>query len=63
MKVAETQEEVERRLAVDRGCERVKCGIVSIGPAGENMVKYASVISGERAAGRAGVGAVFGSKI
>lgn len=62
MKVTEAQEELERRLAVARGCERVKCGMVSIGPAGENMVKYASVISGERAAGRAGVGAVFGSK-
>ena len=33
-----------------------------IGPAGENLVRYACVISGERAAGRGGVGAVFGSK-
>ncbi|MCR4660656.1 MAG: aldehyde ferredoxin oxidoreductase family protein [Clostridia bacterium] len=33
-----------------------------IGPAGENLVKYACVVSGERAAGRGGVGAVFGSK-
>ncbi len=33
-----------------------------IGPAGENMVRYACVISEERAAGRGGVGAVFGSK-
>ncbi len=33
-----------------------------IGPAGENLVRYAAVISEERAAGRAGVGAVFGSK-
>ena len=62
MKVSEAQEEIEKRLANSRGCDRVKCGIVSIGPAGENLVKYASVISGERAAGRAGVGAVFGSK-
>ena len=33
-----------------------------IGPAGENLVRYACVVSGERAAGRGGVGAVFGSK-
>ncbi|MDD4504146.1 MAG: aldehyde ferredoxin oxidoreductase N-terminal domain-containing protein, partial [Clostridiaceae bacterium] len=39
-----------------------KSGKLVIGPAGENLVKYASVISGERAAGRAGVGAVMGSK-
>jgi len=61
-KTTETQEELEAILAKDRGCDRVKCGMVTIGPAGENLVKYAAVISGERAAGRAGVGAVFGSK-
>lgn len=33
-----------------------------IGPAGENKVLYACVISDERAAGRGGIGAVFGSK-
>ena len=33
-----------------------------IGPAGENLVRYASVIAEKRAAGRKGVGAVFGSK-
>jgi len=62
MKVTEAQEELEARLSAARGTANVKCGIVTIGPAGENMVKYSSVISGERAAGRAGVGAVFGSK-
>ena len=36
--------------------------IACIGPAGEKLVKYASVISGKRAAGRGGVGAVMGSK-
>jgi aldehyde:ferredoxin oxidoreductase len=36
---------------------------VSIGPAGENLVKYANIMSeGGRAAGRMGLGAVFGSK-
>ncbi len=39
-----------------------KTGRLVIGPAGENMVKYACIISGDRAAGRAGVGAVMGSK-
>lgn len=33
-----------------------------IGPAGENLVRFACVVSNERAAGRGGVGAVFGSK-
>lgn len=39
-----------------------KGGKFVIGPAGENLVKYACVVSEERAAGRGGVGAVFGSK-
>lgn len=33
-----------------------------IGPAGENMVRYAGIVSEERIAGRTGVGAVMGSK-
>ena len=38
-------------------------GIVSIGPAGENLVKFACVVSQEgRAGGRPGMGAVMGSK-
>jgi aldehyde:ferredoxin oxidoreductase len=38
-------------------------GIVSIGPAGENQVKFATVLSqGGRAGGRPGMGAVMGSK-
>lgn len=40
----------------------IKHGQLCIGPAGENLVKYAAVLSDERAAGRAGVGAVFGYK-
>ncbi|MDO8847246.1 MAG: aldehyde ferredoxin oxidoreductase family protein [Coriobacteriia bacterium] len=39
-----------------------RCGTMVIGPAGENRVLYASVLSGERAAGRAGMGAVLGAK-
>lgn len=61
LRVSETQSELQKRADALRG-KKTKCGMVSIGPAGENLVKYASVISGERAAGRAGVGAVFGSK-
>jgi len=37
-------------------------GKIVIGPAGENLVRYAAIVSGERFAGRAGVGAVMGSK-
>ncbi|MCL2672317.1 MAG: 4Fe-4S binding protein [Clostridiales bacterium] len=37
-------------------------GKLVIGPAGENLVRYASAISGERVAGRCGAGAVLGSK-
>ncbi|MFH1650543.1 MAG: aldehyde ferredoxin oxidoreductase family protein [Chloroflexota bacterium] len=33
-----------------------------IGPAGEKLVRYASVVSGRRTAGRCGTGAVFGAK-
>ncbi|HOU11401.1 MAG TPA: aldehyde ferredoxin oxidoreductase family protein [Clostridiales bacterium] len=39
-----------------------KAGKMVIGPAGENKVLYAAVFSGERTAGRGGVGAVFGDK-
>lgn len=37
-------------------------GKIVIGPAGEHLVHYAGVLSGERVAGRCGAGAVFGSK-
>ena len=39
-----------------------KLGKLCIGPAGENLVKYAGIISDERAAGRTGLGAVLGWK-
>lgn len=39
-----------------------KYGKFVIGPAGENLVSYACAVSGERVAGRCGVGAVMGSK-
>ena len=37
-------------------------GKLVIGPAGENLVRYASAVSGERVAGRCGAGAVLGVK-
>jgi len=37
-------------------------GKLVIGPAGENLVRYASAVSGERVSGRCGCGAVLGSK-
>ncbi len=50
----------ERRLREAFGKD---AGIVEIGPAGENRVKYATVISQEgRSGGRPGMGAVMGSK-
>lgn len=47
----ETQEKLPKRY-----------GKLVIGPAGENLVRYASAASGERMAGRCGAGAVMGSK-
>ena len=47
----EAQEGVDRKTAT-----------AAIGPAGENLVRFASVMVGERAFGRCGVGAVMGSK-
>jgi len=37
-------------------------GKLAIGPAGENMVRFANIISGHRFLGRGGIGAVLGSK-
>lgn len=39
-----------------------KTGKLVIGPAGENLVRYAAIVSEERVSGRTGVGAVMGSK-
>lgn len=37
-------------------------GSLVIGPAGENLVRYANAVSGKRFLGRGGIGAVLGSK-
>lgn len=50
-----TTGETQEALGEDRGK-------IVIGPAGEHLVRYACVFSGDRTAGRAGVGAVMGSK-
>jgi len=53
--------ETESIIKKELNDEKVK--IASIGPAGENLVQYASIINeGDHAAGRCGLGAVMGSK-
>ncbi|WP_319562556.1 aldehyde ferredoxin oxidoreductase family protein [Marispirochaeta sp.] len=47
----------EEKLKLDK-----KEAAVTIGPAGENLVRYANIRSGHRFAGRGGVGAVMGAK-
>ena len=55
--VSETEETIKKEIGSK------KLHIASIGPAGENLVKFAAIMNdGHRAAGRAGVGAVMGSK-
>ena len=61
LKVTEGQEKLES-LLVERWGARRAFGQLMIGPGGENLVLYSAVLSGERAAGRTGVGAVFGWK-
>ncbi len=52
----ETQEMIKEEIGDPNLC------VSAIGPAGENRVRYACVITEYRAAGRGGVGAVMGSK-
>ncbi|MDX1798192.1 MAG: aldehyde ferredoxin oxidoreductase family protein, partial [Candidatus Lokiarchaeia archaeon] len=54
--ILETSKILKERLGSES--TRVAC----IGPAGENLVRYAIVASEEKAAGRTGMGAVMGSK-
>ena len=61
LKVTEGQEKLEALLVKQWGAHRA-FGQLMIGPGGENLVLYSAVLSGERAAGRTGVGAVFGWK-
>jgi aldehyde:ferredoxin oxidoreductase len=52
----DTQESQKAMLGEGKG------GSMAIGPAGENLVKFAAVVSQERCHGRTGMGAVMGSK-
>ncbi|WP_455391896.1 aldehyde ferredoxin oxidoreductase family protein [[Eubacterium] cellulosolvens] len=53
----QTTEQLEKGLGIS------KISVACIGPAGENLVKFASIINDKhRAAGRGGAGAVMGSK-
>ena len=55
--VFETQDKLKEKI----GDDKVKIAV--IGPAGENLVRYASIMNDQdRAAGRCGLGAVMGSK-
>ena len=54
--ISETSQEM-------RGAEGKNVSVLSIGPAGENLVKFSAIMNDEhRALGRGGVGAVWGSK-
>lgn len=52
MKTGECQRAIKEKTGI-----KTKLGMIVIVPAGENLVKYASIISDERAAGRTGMGA------
>ncbi|MFX0024574.1 MAG: aldehyde ferredoxin oxidoreductase family protein [Candidatus Hermodarchaeota archaeon] len=52
--------ETTEKLKKIFGNEKAK--VACIGLAGENLVKFANIISEQRAAGRTGMGAIFGSK-
>jgi len=53
--------ETQRAIRNELGDEDIKCAV--IGQAGENLVRYANVMTGlKNAGGRSGMGAVFGSK-
>ncbi|MCS7280955.1 MAG: aldehyde ferredoxin oxidoreductase family protein [Desulfobacterota bacterium] len=52
-----SEDEIRRRI------ERKDAGVIVIGPAGENLVKFASIVNNYwRCAGRTGTGCVLGSK-
>jgi len=59
--MGKTTFETQKIIAEEIGEKRVS--VACIGPAGENLVKYAAIMNdGGRAAGRTGMGAVMGSK-
>ncbi|MCD4721397.1 MAG: aldehyde ferredoxin oxidoreductase family protein [Desulfobacula sp.] len=56
---SETEKQLREKVSSKKG-ERMS--IAAIGPAGENLVKFANIINEKRAHGRGGAGAVMGSK-
>jgi aldehyde:ferredoxin oxidoreductase len=52
----------EKSASIREALEDPRLSILCIGPAGENLVKISAVMSDDRAAGRCGGGAVWGSK-
>ena len=53
----------DSEIYIKEKSEAKKCGVMVIGPAGENLVKFAVIKNDKwRVAGRTGMGAVFGSK-
>ncbi|MBQ1235947.1 MAG: aldehyde ferredoxin oxidoreductase family protein [Oscillospiraceae bacterium] len=56
MKTSQCQEKLRELIPAK------KFGALCIGPAGENLVRYAGLVSDERSAGRTGLGAVMGWK-
>ena len=61
MHTGATQQKLDEALTMPNGKVR-KSGKIVIGPAGENLVRYASIVSNERLAGRGGTGTVMGWK-
>ncbi len=55
-----TTRETEQKITRDLSLKRIQ--IASIGPAGENLVAFASIMHQGDAMGRGGIGAVMGSK-
>jgi len=56
---SETEKRLKKELAKKRN---QKMSVAAIGPAGENLVRFACIINEKRAHGRGGPGAVMGSK-
>jgi len=52
----------KKTKAAQKAIEKEGSGAMVIGPAGENLVRYANILSGHRFLGRTGMGAVLGSK-
>ncbi len=59
--VSTTNAELQAAVDEERNC-RVKCGMLTIGPAGENGAAVATVASGDNDACTCSLGAVFGAK-